>query len=240
VIAYGFTAFVETEEGTTAMMETRCLTRLAGSGDFRETVVEHEDNVIGFDPSVSVLGQGETMTVFVAYEASDGVRMRVSHDAGRSFSEAGVAGGPGAHLPCVLARVEDGVTRVDLLYVTASEWGNELHVRHWDEFGRLPPRDYRLAGAGPDGSLQQGYPGEPGHVPGTYVEKQVGWFGYDATLSGDDVVVVYVEEVVDYYRVFAIDEPRPAEPMPRDEECACVPPAGDPLYLRQLKLIRLD
>jgi hypothetical protein len=175
------------------------VTRLAGSSDFRETVVEHEDNVIGFDPSVSLLGDGETMTIFVAYEASDGVRMRVSRDGGLTFSEAGVAGGPGAHLPCVLARIEDGATRVDLLYVTSSDWGNELHVRHWDDFGVMPSRDYRLAAAGSEGQEEEGVPGEPGHVPGDLVDRWVGWFGYDATLAGDDVVVVYVEELYDYY-----------------------------------------
>jgi hypothetical protein len=241
VIAYAFTDFIETEEGESAIMETRCLTRLAGRATFDEALVEHEDDVIGFDPSVAVLGEGETMAVFIAYEASDGVRMRVSHDGGRTFSEAGVAGGPGAHLPSVFARAEDGATRVDLLYVTWSDWGNELHVRHWDDFGNTPSRDYRLVGAGPDGDFQQGYPGDPGYVPGTYVEKQLGWFGYDAALSGDDIVVVCVEETIDYYRIFAMEEPVPAEEMPEvDDTCGCVPPAGDELYLRTLKLIRLD
>lgn len=222
------------------MMETHCVTRLAGSDVLHDALVEHEDDVIGFDPSVSLLGRGETMTVFVAYEASDGVRMRVSADGGRTFSEAGVAGGPGAHLPSVLARVEDGATRVDLLYITQSDWGNELHVRHWDDFGLEPPRDYRLAGAGAEGEFEEGLPGEPGYVPGTYVEKQVAWFGYDATLSGDDVVVVYVEEMIDYYRIFGLDDPVPGDPMPViDDNCGCVPPP-DPLYLRTLKLVRLD
>jgi hypothetical protein len=175
------------------------------------------------------------MAVFVAYEASDGVRLRVSSDGGRSFSEADVAGGPGAHLPGVFARIEDGATRVDLLYVTQTEYGNELHVRHWDDFGGAPSHDYRLAAAGPEGAEAEGIPGDPGYVPGTYVEKQVGWFGYDATLSGDDVVVVYVEEVIDYYRIFAINDPLPGEPMPGDGVSE-----PDPLELRAVRLVRLN
>jgi hypothetical protein len=242
VIAYGFTAFIdaETDEDVTGMMETRCAARLAGSATFHDALVEHEDDVIGFDPSVALLGTGSSMTVFVAYEASDGVRLRVSGDGGRTFSEAGVAGGPGAHLPSVFARVQDGATRVDLIYITPTDLGNELHVRHWDDFGDEPPHDYRLAGAGPEGDLQKGFPGEPGHVPGTYVERQVAWFGYDATLSGDDIVVVYVEEMIDFYRVFGLGEPVPGDPMPVvDDTCGCVPPV-DPLDLRMLKLMRLD
>lgn len=240
VVAYGYTAFVESEEEVSGMMETRCVTRFAGSADLHDTLVEHEDDVVGFDPSVSLLGQGATMTVFIAYEASDGVRLRVSSDGGRTFSEAGVAGGPGAHLPSVFARVEGGATRVDLLYVTPTDFGNELHVRHWDDFGVEPSRDYRLAGAGIEGDLQIGFPGDALHVPGTLVERQVAWFGYDATLSGDDIVVVYVEQMVDYYRIFGLGDPVPSEPMPFvDDNCGCVPPP-DPLHMSTLKLIRLD
>lgn len=228
VVAYGYTRFLDDGEAVTSFTETHCLTRLAGSDTFLDVRVEREDDVLGFDPGISLLGQGRTMTVFVAYEASDGVRMRVSRDGGATFSEAGVAGGPGAHLPSVFARVEDGATRVDLLYITPTEWGNELHVRRWDDFGNAPSRDYRIAGAGPEGEEEQGVPGEPGHVPGTYVERQVGWFGYDATPDGDDVVVVYVEEVIDYYGVLG------AGAVTAD----MLPP--DPLYLRSLKLVRLD
>ncbi|HEX5136935.1 MAG TPA: hypothetical protein VFY93_08190 [Planctomycetota bacterium] len=217
VVAYGYNDFLATGDEEIAFLETRCLTRLAGTDAFRDVRVEREDDVVGFDPSVSLLGAGETMTIFVAYEASDGVRLRVSEDGGRTFSEAGVAGGPGAHLPTVLARGEDGGLRVDLLYVTQSDRGNELHVRHWDDFGGAPSRDYRLAAAGSEGEEEQGVPGEPGYLPGTYVERQVAWFGYDAALEGDDVVVVYVEEMIDDYGIHE--------------------PAG---YLRSLKLIRLD
>jgi hypothetical protein len=241
VVGYGFTDFTGTDVGGTAIVtETRCLTRLAGSAVVQETLVEREDNVVGFDPCVALLGHGPELMIFVAYEASDGVRMRVSGDAGRTFSEAGVAGGPGAHLPAVFARMEDGTMRVDLTYIAATQLGHELHVRRWTDFGREPSRDYRLAAAGAEGELQKGFPGEPGHVPGTYVERQVQWFGYDATLDGDDVVLVYVEEAIDYYRIFGLTAPVPGAPMPVvDDSCGCVPPA-DPLHLRTLKLLRLD
>ncbi|HEX5136937.1 MAG TPA: hypothetical protein VFY93_08200 [Planctomycetota bacterium] len=232
VVAYGYTQFIDTGEDVTSFTETHCLTRLRGNDAFLDVRVEREDDVLGFDPSLSLLGHGETMTVFVAYEASDGVRMRMSADGGRTFSEAGVAGGPGAHLPSVFARVGGGATRVDLLYITPTEWGSELHVRRWEDFGNTPSRDYRIAGAGPEGEVAQGVPGEPGYVQGTYVEKQVGWFGYDAALDGDDVVVVYIEEVTDYYGGLGGEE----VPMPLVENS--LPP--DPVYLRAMKLARLD
>jgi hypothetical protein len=104
----------------------------------------------------------------------------------------------------------------------------------------LPPRDYRLAGAGAEGDAQKGFPGDPCHVPCTYVERHVGWFGYDATLSGDDDVVVYVEEVSDLYRSLDPDESVPSPPMPvADDTCEYLPPPN-PLYLGTLMLLRLD
>jgi hypothetical protein len=210
VVAYGYTQFTDDGERIHSFTETRCLSRLFGSSVFLDVRVEREDDTLGFDPSVSLLGHGDTMTVFVAYEASDGVRMRVSRDAGRTFSEAGLAGGPGAHLPSVFARIESGATRVDLLYITPTASGNALHVRHWDDFGIAPSRDYRIADAGP-----------AGEGAGAGVEKQVGWFGYDATLDGDDVVVVYVEEVIDRFGVLGTGYPAP-------------------VHLRALELVRLD
>ena len=72
-----------------------------------------------------------------------------------------------------------------------------------DVFERDRSRQNRLVGAGSEGQDEQGQPGEPGYVPGNLVERQVAWLGYDATLSGDDVVVVYAEDVFDYYGTVA-------------------------------------
>ena len=52
---------------------------------FEDTLVD-EDRIIGKDPSVAVVGQGAAMRIYYAYEGREGVILRVSDDAGRSWS----------------------------------------------------------------------------------------------------------------------------------------------------------
>ena len=86
---------------------------------------------------------------------------------------------------------------------------------------------------------------------------QVSWFGYDATLDGDDIVVVLDEERTQPFAIMLMgDDMRVAEgggagaPASGDFVAADPPPlapgltepvpAPDPAHRHQLKLMRLD
>ncbi len=281
VVGYAFTSFGGNDPAGawTATTETRCATRLAG-GASRDVLVEIED-VTGFDPSVALVGSGDTMRVFLAYEAGDGVRMKTSADGGKTFSEAAVAGGMGANMPSVFARMQQGGLRVDLLYLMTSEVGNELHLRHWDDFGTTPPKDYRLVRASlsdtgggggfvppplpppPPGNGDPfgptGVGGDPGQwsdpsgsSDGTWTWTDVGdygspaaltqvsWFGYGAALSGDDVVIVFQEEVLDFWGLYGFDTPVMGPGIAVGANTTGPVPAPDDADTYRLKLIRID
>jgi len=260
VVGYAFTRFGSGEDpgSATVTTETHCATRLLG-GAFEDVLVESED-VTGFDPSVSLVGQGASMRIFLAYEAGDGVRMRTSADGGRSFSEATVGGGAGANMPTVVAREQEGKLRVDLLFLVPADAGLELHLRHWDDFGNAPSGDFRIVKA-----TTTAIPPEPGGEPGQdpnappdrddpsnefpggvffggfeeFSMTQVAWFGYDATLAGDDVVVVFDEETTDFGG-FGFEPPVGGDPIPFSEDNLEPVPSPDPMHAHQLKLVRLD
>jgi hypothetical protein len=95
--------------------------------------------------------------------------------------------------------------------------------------------------------------------PGPKV-TQVSWFGYDATVDGDDLVVVVDEETTQMYDVIILgDDVRgapggagagapaagemdfvPAEPPPLAPGLTEPVRAPDPLHRHQLRLMRLD
>ena len=104
----------------------------------------------------------------------------------------------------------------------------------------------------------------PGAPPGIFAPDygfritEVAWFGYDATLDGDDVVVVYDEQTFDG-AVFFIGAPfaeladgvagalpsaadifTPADPPPLAPGMTEPVPAPDPDDMHQLKLLRLN
>ncbi len=260
VIGYAFSSVTSLPDFTwESLTQFRCATRLFGAPAFEDVLVE-EDRLIGRDPSVSVLGSGPTMRIFYAYEARDGVRLRTSSDAGATFSAPESVGGPGGYAPSVFARDQGGQTRVDLLYIGEGEFGSELHLRHWDDFGTTPPTDHRLTratsenlGGGGGGGVGPGFaPVPPG---GGFKMTSLAWFGYDATLDGDDVVVVTDEQTWDGY-FFALGAPdvvftaeggapaaadfTAADPPPLAPGLTLPLPPPNPLHIHQLRFHRLD
>ena len=266
VIGYGYSSWTSNADGTwTSTLTSRCVV-IPYDGEPTDTLVE-EDVVIGRDPSVSVLGSGENLRIFYAYEGRDGVRLRTSEDGGRTFSAPRAVGDESSTNPTVLAREQDGLTRVDVVYLAQGENGLEIHLAHWDDFGAGPAATYRLTTAefisprdlppdAPNAGIRGG-----DLLPdpeGGFRIRQVAWFGYDAVLDGDDVVIVYDEETFDGY-VFFIDAPMrgmdfeggpaptagdagfvPAVPPPLAEGMTEELPPPDPDHMHQLKLIRLD
>jgi len=264
-IGYAFTRFTSNEGGTwTSLTQNRCAVRLYG-GKFNDTLVE-EDEIVGRDPSVSLVGQGASMRIFYAYESRTGVRLRVSDDAGQTYSAAMSVGERTGTSPTVIARDQDGALRVDVLYLAGGMHGVELHLRHWDDWDKGAFGDFRLTESKMVESATLPRNGKvPGADVGTFVPDrgyritQVAWFGYDAVLDGDDIVVVYDEETFDAWTIcwgapvmergggqflqggapadsgFQAAEPPPLAPgmtQPVD------PP--DPDDMHQLKLLRLD
>jgi hypothetical protein len=265
VIGYAFTRTTSGPDRTWVnVTQNRCAIRLFGEA-MKDVLVE-EDRVIGRDPSVSLVGRGETMRIFYAYEAADGIRLRVSEDAGRNFGKPVTAGNRTSTTPTVIARDQGGALRLDLLYLTSGAHGTELHLRHWDDWNAGAFVDYRLTDSK---MVESATLPRNGRVPGAevgvfvpdagYRITQVAWFGYDAVLDGDDVVVVYDEETFDAWTIcwgapvpgrngpqffeldgaagagFVAAEPPPLAPgmtQPVD------PP--DPDDMHQLKLLRLD
>jgi hypothetical protein len=200
VIGYAFTDFSFNQGGMSVLStESRCAV-FPWHGTPRDVVVDMEEAFMGRDPSVAVLGSGDTMRVLYAYEGLGGVRLRASSDGGRTFGPKLQLDGGATGVPTVLAREQGGVVRVDLLYLSQEAAGQELHVRHWDDFDNGVFGDYRLTHAvlTPCASVPRNQP-----VPGAPNENcpdfgmrvtQVHWSGYDAVLDGDDVVVV-VDEI---------------------------------------------
>ncbi len=264
VVGYGFSTFTSNPDRTwTSLTQNRCAV-IPWEGDLRDTLVE-EDEVVGKDPSVAVLGSGDAMRIFFAYEASDGVRLAVSGDAGRTFGPPRDTGDPSSSVPTVLARDQGGEARVDLLYMAQGAEGAEIHLVHWDDFDEGAPATYRLTTAKmvPSASTprDRAVPGAAfGILPPDYGYRttQVAWFGYDAVLDGDDVVLVYDEQTYDAmvflgggwfeggrgWDVGLAAAPgaefSPAEPPPLAPGLTEPVPAPDPDHMHQLKMLRLD
>lgn len=257
VVGYGFTAFEFLGLETKITSEFRCAVRLFGEG-FEDHVVER-DVVVTRDPSVSLVGEGAGLRIFYAYEGADGVRLRTSADAGQSWSAPQTVGEGWAYLPTVLAREQDDAVRVDLLYLTFQMYGTELHLRHWDDFDSGIHGDFRLTEAKhtPVSTTQQAAPSilPP---PDPFQVTEVAWFGYDATLDGDDVVVVYDEQTTDLFQIMlgidvigapaggtaplpeSADTFTPAEPPPLAPGLTEPVPPPDPDHMHQLRIARLD
>ena len=257
VVGYGATTFATVPTGgwlTTT--EFRCWVRRFG-----QQPVDHEvdrQEIFGMDPTVAVQGQGATMRVFYAYEASDGVRLAVSDNAGDTWTVATSFGAPGDHLPSVFARSIGGNTRIDVLYLASGAQGLELHRSHWAAWGQSPRVDEALTTASsvqlpvttPDPS------GIPFYVPWNVRTTQLGWLGYDAALDGNTLVVAYDEVTEDCSPFYfgpgmpggsivlgvptAASGPfRAATPPPLAPGLTEPVPAVDPLHRNQLVLLRL-
>jgi hypothetical protein len=258
VVGYGFTSFEFTDLGQTkTTSEFRCAVRLFGES-FSDHLVER-DVVVTRDPSVSLAGEGPSLRIFYAYEGATGVCLRTSPDAGATWSAPQVVGEGWSYLPTVLARDQEGALRVDLLYLTFQLYGTELHLRHWDDFDSGVHGDYRLTEARHT-PLPQTQQVGPGILPPTdpFQVTEISWFGYDATLDGDDVVVVYDEQTTDVFQIMlgidvrgapegggmafpgSADGFTPAEPPPLAPGLTEPVPPPVPNQMHQLRIARLD
>jgi hypothetical protein len=180
VIGYGYSYL------SFAGIETRfeCAIR-PWQGDFTLHVVD-EERMMGWDPSVAVLGQGAGLQVYYAYEAQDGIRIKQLDIHGPTSAWPIVTGGPGSYAPAIFARDVQGAAQVDVVYLALHAAGHELRSTRWDVFGGAPPRDHVLSRATVTPVLPSG---------ARY--RQVGFFGFDAVRSGDEILVVYDEEQFD-------------------------------------------
>jgi len=255
VVGYGFTAMVRNPDTTwTSTTRYHCATRLFGERGFTDVVL-FEEIMTGKDPSVATLGSGRSMQVFCAYETPQGIQMRVSDDGGATYGSPVVVGDRNAHEPTVFVRADRGAMIVDVLYLTHGEHGQEIHLSHWDDFGRGAPAHFRLTRSSAIETARV-----PGVAPGMFAPPegmritQVSWFGYDAVRDGDDIVVVYDEQTYDAFVIFAHMEalgmPGAMGPAAAEDFRAAEPPPlapgltepvrpPNPDHMHQLKLLRL-
>src|SRR5690606_4710731 len=146
------------------------------------------EEIFGMDPTVAVLGSGDSMRIYYAYEVQQGLRLAHSDDGGRTFVRGEPFGQPGDHLPAVFAREAGGAVRLDVLYL-ASRQGTELHHSRWLDGPGSPREDFALTRAHLETSAQ---PVQGMFWAGPTVRlTQVSWLGFDAVLDGDSIVAVY-------------------------------------------------
>jgi hypothetical protein len=257
VVGYGATSFAMVPTGgwlTTT--EFRCWTRRYGQAAIDREV--DREAIFGMDPSVAVTGQGAALRVFYTYEVRDGVRLSVSNDAGQTWAIADTFGHGGDHLPSVFVRPAGADTRVDVLYLASRAQGSELHRSSWTNFGVSPRVDEALttASTSPVSVTVPAVGGVPHSFGWNVRTTQIGWLAYDATLDGDDLVVVYDEVTQDSWPCFMptsgtglstttslppVFSPfQPATPPPLAPGLTEPAPPIDPLHRHQLKLVRLQ
>lgn len=198
VIGYGYTT-VTPLPGTWSVLTSayfRCAVKLYG-GVWTDKQLDSEDQVTPADPHVCVLGSGTGMEIFYAYEKSDGIYLLHSADAGATFQQVHHVAVEGALQPSVHARMKGAEKRVDLLYAAPDSLGMALHNVLWTDFPASTPTTYHLtqstvsAGGTPPFGMPQGFS-----------INTLAWFGYDAVLDGEDVVVVHHEMTYDAYEFF--------------------------------------
>ena len=247
VIAYGYTTFRVEDRTWTSTTQNRIAVRQFGES-FVDTLVE-QNSVVSKDPNVALLGSGESMKIFYAYEAPDGIRLRMSDDAAKTFSEPEVFGDRSSSQPTVFARSIDDRTRVDVVYLAGGFSGTEIHSIHWRDFGLTTAQESRLTEAKTETTV------DPTHGFELPRITQVAWFGYDAVLDGDDIVIVYDEETTEAYAILEVDARFdnaggftaaeaaanfvPAEPPPLAPGLTEAMPAPDPEHRHRLYWLRL-
>jgi hypothetical protein len=245
VIGYGYTKSVPPQNGMFARLTSfRCAVRLYG-GQFNDSLVD-EEFIESFDPSVSLLGQGSSMTICYAYEASAGAKLKLSNDAGGTFGPAVGIGNGTAFQPNVFVRNQGGLTRLDVLFLERRDMGTELRVMHWDDYdGTTAGTEYTLVE-----TTSRPVSGGTGELEVT----SVAWLGYDAVLDGDDVVIVCDEHTFDAWfycgppfvlvgapTASAASAPfAAATPPPLAAGMTQALPAPDPADQHQLKCIVMD
>ncbi len=199
VIGYGCT-YSRTPPGVISVVrentsEFRCFIRSAGSSQGNDILIDSEREIVPNDPSVALWGSGPDLEIFYAYEKSDGVHLMHRQNAGTSFTEVASGGRAGSFMPSVHLREQNGLRRLDVLYLSPEIWGTELHSLHWDDFDSgSAPRVLRLTQA-------EELPGctPPAGMPQLSCARGIGSFGYDAVTDGDDVAIVIHEQRIDMY-----------------------------------------
>jgi hypothetical protein len=209
VVGYGYTRFGASGGMATTTADYRCAVRLFGQSTFTDTLVDWEQNIVPFDPHVSVVGSGASMQILYAYERRDGLVLARSSNAGATFSIVTVVSEVGAMTPSVFARMQGGQLRVDMLFATYSSGGLELHDMLWTDMATAaPPARYRL-------TQVHTVPGSTPPPGMTQMDATVSlaFFGYDAELKGDDIAIVIHEITSDPYEYYHYGYPgMPASP----------------------------
>jgi hypothetical protein len=261
VVGFGASIWGTSVPGTWGIRtEYHCAVRRYGEG-FLRTLVDSEE-IVGYDPSVAVLGQGAGLRVFYAYEVRDGVRIAASDDAGVTFAIEPAFGGPGVQDPQVFAREVGNDTVVDVLYLASQPAGRELHHARWANWGSVAREDHRLTQA--TMAVTPAQPGRPTlyGMTGPYDfglrTTQVNWLGFDAVRDGDELVVVYDEVTQDaaflclgmwspaegggFASTTGTASPifRPAVPPPLAPGMTEPMAVPDPAHMHQLVLLRLQ
>ncbi|HEX6810320.1 MAG TPA: hypothetical protein VF384_01740 [Planctomycetota bacterium] len=165
-------------------------------GEWRDLLVDSEI-MIARDPSVALLGSGQDLRVYYAYESQAGislVRLAGGQVDTQSLTH---VGSRGAHAPSVFAREVSGAVRVDLFYIADAGRGLELHASRWQAFGGSPEEHFRLSTS----SMTPTVLTNP-QMPYGFRIRQLGWFGYDAVRDGNEIVLVIDEEQYDCMAVY--------------------------------------
>lgn len=261
VVGYGWSTWGPNPSGGwRSVADYRCAVRLYG-GVLADHQVDQEI-VVGYDPSVAVLGQGPSLRILYGYEVRAGVKLAVSGDAGATWTMEGPFGGNGAHHPTVLARQVGAATRVDVVYLADGAVGRELRLASWADHGTSVREDTWLTQA-----VMELSPTQPGRgTPWGYTApidfgqrvRQIHWLGYDAVLDGDHIVVVY-DEVTQDAAFLCLGAPvfagansttggtgvltptfSTASPPPLAPGMTVPMPAPDAAHMHQLKVLRIE
>lgn len=190
VIGYGYSYWTMGGWTSETVTTYRCAIR-PWLGEFNDLAVD-EERMLARDPSVALLGSGSTLQVFYAYEMVVGIAVVRIADGVVDAASARLAGAPGASVPTVFVRLQDGAPRVDVFYIAAGQAGFELHRSRWQVFPSSAEEQFRLTSS----SMTLTAIANPTLPYGLRV-KQLAWFGYDVVQDGDDLVVVLDEEQYD-------------------------------------------
>lgn len=190
VLGYGYNENI----GMQVDLVYRCAVRNA-QGAWSDRLVDTQTQSWGNDPSISILGGGAGMTIFYAYELRDGIHLVELRNAGAMVGNSFVVGAPGAYLPSVHARVQNGTVRVDLLYLAPQGMGWSLKRVHWDDFNQFNLTTHTSLF---DSTTTPGGTAPPSGGQGTIIHT-VGWMGFDAVTAGDDVAISLHTGKVDLY-----------------------------------------
>lgn len=199
VIGYGYSFWSGAGSVVTLTSRYRCAMRLWGQTAFSDTQVDTVSGSMPNDPHIALLGSGASMEIFYTWDKDDGVHLAHSTDAGQTFTTVHSVSNPGSLMPSVHARIVGTDKRVDMLYLSPTPWGLELHNARWLNF---TPATAPVAYAVTTATATPGAPAPDPSLPGGSWITMTAWFGYDAVVKGDQVAVVIHEVTVDSYEYY--------------------------------------